>query len=128
MARKNTFPGIGAGRHARSLGARSAELGFAVPQVIAIRLGRMMLAGAQPGPADQAEFQRMFSEKQSAFWRAGVAMAQQAFALQMSLGGAMLRGSGGWSPWSLFSVLDRGIAPIHATATANLRRLSRKKT
>ncbi|MDY0748622.1 hypothetical protein SNE35_29260 [Paucibacter sp. R3-3] len=123
MARKNSFPGSSAGRHARSLGTRSAELGFAAPQVVAIRLGRMM----QPGLPDTVEFQRMFTEKQSAFWRAGLAMAQQAFALQMSLGGAMLRGSWGWSPWSLLSVLDRGMAPIHATATANLRRLSRKR-
>src|SRR4051812_37482397 len=85
MARKNTLPGIAAGRHALSLGARSAELGFAAPQVIAIRLGRMM----QPGLPDTVEFQRMFTEKQSAFWRAGLAMAQQTFALQMSLCGAM---------------------------------------
>src|ERR1700754_1451937 len=100
MARKNTLPGIGAGRHATSLGLRSAELGFAAPQVIAIRLGRMMMAGAQPSAADQAEFQRMFAEKASAFWRAGLAMSQQAFSVQQAMGWTMLRSMWGWPPSS----------------------------
>ncbi|WP_077037699.1 polyhydroxyalkanoate granule-associated phasin [Pelomonas sp. KK5] len=123
-------------RHAASLGARSAELGFAAPQVIAIRLARMMMAGAQPSASDQAEFQRMFAEKASAFWRAGLAMSQQAFSLQMALGGTLLRSMWGWPPSNALArqagggalaVLNRGIAPIHATATANLRRLSQPR-
>ena len=51
-----------------ALVARQAtDLAVAAPQVVAHRLTRMAMAGANPSARDRREFTRMVSEKQTAF-------------------------------------------------------------
>lgn len=105
-----------------------AELGFAVPQVIAHRLSRMALAGATPSPRDRREFTGMVVEKQVAFAQAWAAMFtetvrwQQTFALSLTtatspkqhIGNARRAGT---------RIAAGGLAPIHRKAAANAKRL-----
>ena len=112
-------------RTSKALAARTAELAFAVPQVIAHRALR----------SDRKELHRMGAEKVFAFGESWNAMMMQsvfeyqrvAFSLAMSL----------WFPWlsqrSPFSsvmpaILGAGLAPIHRRARANARRLGRRRT
>lgn len=128
-------------RHRSSLALQSAELAMAVPQVMAHRLTQMAQAGHAPSARDRREFQRMYSEKGSAFAESWLAMgwqmlrAQQAMMLSIwqsmwwpamwgrplarSLGGQMQRA--GWA------IAGRGLAPVHRTAVANAKRLSRRR-
>ena len=128
---------------------RSLELGAAAPAVIAMRTARILAAGGSPTPADRREMSRMVGEKVDAFGRSWWAMAsrQQQAALEAWV--ALARAW--WSPWMQMSSRPRsqaavrrdmqrlqrrlgrsqaavyasGLAPLHRTATANLRRLSR---
>lgn len=125
----------------KSAATKSAELAFAVPQVIAHRVARMALASPSPSERDRREFSRMFSEKQVAFSQAWVTMATEAFRAHQSI--AM-------SLWSSFmfprpmtqastvaiakqvrnatnSIMSKGISPIHRTAVANAKRLGKVK-
>jgi hypothetical protein len=121
---------------------RSFELGLAAPAVIAMRVARMGQAGATPSAADRREMSRMVSEKTRAFtqsWFAMSARQQQAY-----VDGWMALARAWWTPWTMFgggsaralakrvqrsqaSVLAHGLAPLHRTATANLRRLSKPR-
>ena len=128
---------------------RSIELGAAVPAVIAMRTARMLAAGATPTARDRREMSRMVSEKVDAFGRSWWTMAarQQQVAFEAWLGFARAC----WGPWmrpfdalrspaaarrdlrrlqrrlhrSQAGVFASGLVPLHRTATANLRRLSR---
>jgi hypothetical protein len=111
-------------RTSKALAARSAELAFAVPQVIAHRALR----------SDRKELHLMGAEKVMAFGESWNAMMMQsvleyqrvAISLAMSF----------WFPWasrrSPFSsvmpaILGAGLAPIHRRARANVRRLGKRR-
>jgi hypothetical protein len=129
--------------------ARSLELALAAPAVIAIRAARMAAAGAAPGAADQREMSRMVSEKGRAFTEAWIAMSARQQRAQIEWWLAFARAL--WTPWmiarpgfgfdaktarglakrmqrSQAAVLAHGLTPLHRTATANLRRLSKART
>lgn len=89
---------------------RTWEMLLASSQVIGIRTSRMARAGASPDARDRREFTRMVSEKGQAAQRSGLAMATQ--------------WPGAWSQLWLRTWLA-GLTPVHRTATANARRLSR---
>lgn len=126
------------------------ELSVAAPAVIAMRTSRMWAAGASPGVADRREFKRMSAEKCQAFGESLMAMAVQGQRAQVDWNLAVARAwwsmcmrswwSGAAFPTSarhpshaasrqllsgMATMLDRGLAPLHKTATANARRLSR---
>ena len=127
------------------LSRRSGELARAVPQVMAVRVGRMLGAGPLPSSHERQEFYRMGAEKVEAFCESWMAMtsqsvtAQQQFALwwcqtwwKVALGGWMnpptvnhLSSSAGqhWMD-SALEVLMRGMAPVHRRAVDNVRRLN----
>lgn len=108
-------------------------MSFAVPQVVAMRTARMLAAGANPSARDRREFERMGTEKVLAFWESMNAMglemakAQQQYALR-----AMRQW---WSPWidpwsaatSATRILEKGMGPVHKRASANARRLRKKR-
>lgn len=115
---------------------RAAELAWAAPQVVAHRVGRMALSGPFPSARDREEFQRMWSEKAVAFSTSWLAMTTEAAAAQQafwwSVAGRLC------NPWSAATPFDAsrmgdtawklmaaGLQPIHRTAVANQRRLSR---
>lgn len=131
---------------ARRLARRSGELGQAVPQVMATRIGRMLQAGPMPGRRDRLEAQRMVTEKFEAFGESGWNMAlrmvgmQQQYALwwmqawwKLALGGWMrprtVRALGARASRQLadgaLDVALHGLAPVHRRAVANARRLRR---
>lgn len=95
------------------LGLKTWEMLLAASQVIPIRLTRMAAAGPTPGARDRREFTRMGTEKAQAAAQSGLAAAQhlQSAWLQMWTGAAAA-----------------ALAPVHRTATANARRLTRKRS
>ena len=113
-------------RTSKALAARSAELAFAVPQVIA---GRMM----QMNPA---EFRLMGAEKVAAAAESWNAMAMQSFFEGQKLAYSAMMSF--WFPWlrrpgskqfgrAALGIAGAGLAPIHRRARANARRLRRKR-
>lgn len=128
-------------RRARSLTKKSAELAFAVPQVMAHRLTRMALAGDKPSARDRKEFKLMVAEKQTAFAEAWQAMALQTLRANQELATSFFTAL--WSPatWrnpapkkmatqmrnASLGILDKGMAPVHRKAVANSKRLARTK-
>ena len=132
-----------------------AEIAVAAPQVIAVRTARMLAGGANPGAADRAEFSLMHTEKAAAFWESMAAMtAQVVRAQQESARLAGVQWLRLWTaPWSFVgrrtasqaaasllplptaaqrkraasSVLSAALKPVHKRATANARRLKRKR-
>lgn len=128
------------------LSRRSSELAQAVPQVVAMRVGRMMGGGLWPAAHDQQELYRMGAEKVEAFNESWQAMASQAATSQQQFARWWMRtwwdaALGGWTNpptmghltasagghW-LNSMLDislRGLAPVHRRAVSNARRLER---
>jgi hypothetical protein len=126
-------------RRANSNSKKCAELAVAVPQVIAHRLTRAVLAGPALSEQDRKEFQRMVSEKQAAFSQAYWEMGLQMFRVNLQLNTLLFRAL--FAPFSLTlpsvasamaqtqeamgTLLGKGLAPIHRAATLNARRLSR---
>ena len=131
--------------------SRSLELAAAAPAVIALRSARMMAAGAAPTAADRREMSRMVTEKVGAFSQSWWLMASQQQRAFVQAWVAMAQAW--WAPWlriasahpfspvpaghdlrtlqrrlqrAQAAVLASGLAPLHRTATANLRRLSRR--
>ncbi|MCO5121562.1 MAG: hypothetical protein M9951_18265 [Burkholderiaceae bacterium] len=116
---------------------KAAELGLAVPWVMGHRLLRLAAAGPLPSARDQQEFQLMGTEKIVAFTEAWVGMSVAMWQANLVLGTSMLGMMG--TPWlggsalqpgrqwqsAMIEALDKGLAPIHRTATANARRLAR---
>jgi hypothetical protein len=118
--------------------SRQAELALSVPQVVGHRLARMALAGPVPSARDSREFHRMGAEKVAAFTEAWLAMGAAAWQANAMLSMSMWRAA--WTPWTagpassrmlgrwqgaMLGAFDKGVAPVHRTATANARRLSR---
>lgn len=83
-----------------------AEIAWAAPQVIAYRMFRLMSGGWPPDARDRREYRRMGQEKAEAFSQAWMAAAMA------------------W-PLTGVAVLEKSLAPVHRTVTANRRRLSR---
>ncbi len=115
---------------------KAAELAWAAPQVVAHRVGRMARSGPFPSARDRDEFQRMWSEKTAAFGASWLAMTTEAVAAQQAFWWTFAgRLSNPWSATSPFDAtsigaaawdtLAAGLHPIHRTAVANRRRLSK---
>jgi hypothetical protein len=126
--------------HAQRIAAQTAELAFAVPQVVGHRMARMVSSGPQLSDRDRKEFQRMGVEKITVFMESWNAMALQTLRVQQTLSMGLLRSW--YTPWSpannpshstaqfhnaALGVLSQGIAPMHRKATANAKRLARTK-
>jgi hypothetical protein len=128
-------------RKTKSLAAQAIELGFAAPQVIALRMARMASAGASPSARDRKEFHRMGTEKLMAFNEAWSAMAGQAFRENQKLALSFMQSL--WFPWirptssrkaasrrltaAGLGILGKGMAPVRRRAVANAKRLGRTK-
>ncbi|MEJ7138777.1 polyhydroxyalkanoate granule-associated phasin [Amphibiibacter pelophylacis] len=117
---------------AQRLAEQTTALALAAPQVVAHRVGRMMTAGPMPSARDQAEFQRMTSEKVLAFnqsWAAmmlqgSAAMTQAWMKMCLQPGQAMKWPSAATvNPW--LNVLNAGMNPVRSKAVANAKRLGR---
>lgn len=140
-------------RKQTQLAGKTAEMMFAVPQVIAHRTARMLAAGHTPSRRDQREFMRMGSEKVAAAneaWRdMGLQLMQQNQKMALSVMQAWWQG---WAalmmaPMTMLStnrrtrlgpssqqlqraatqVLSAGLAPVHRRAVANAKRLGRSR-
>jgi hypothetical protein len=122
-------------RRTKSLAAQTIDLGFAVPQVIAHRVARIMIAGGSPSARDRRELQRMGSEKILAANEAWNAMAVQAVLENQKLALSLIQSL--WFPWAqrpsaamqlsnaALDVLGKGMAPLRRRAVANAKRLGR---
>lgn len=134
------------------LGLNASATITASQDVIARRTDIMAAAVRSPLTADYAEMARMMPEKVAAFSKSGAAMISELWSMQAAsmaegqhLAALMMRGR----PLTLSELtalsgrsLDhgvrtveraarlgsRGLVPVHAAATANARRLKRKKT
>ncbi|OZI43627.1 hypothetical protein CEK29_10805 [Bordetella genomosp. 5] len=122
---------------AASLSRNTAELALAAPQVIAHRMTRLALAGHPWSERDRKEFTLMGMEKAGAFAQAWNAMAWASMVSGQTL--ALQWWAACFAPWlgsrntgqfvrqwqqAGLGVLGKGLAPIHAKATANARRLA----
>jgi hypothetical protein len=120
-------------RRATGLATQAAELGLAVPEVVAYRFMRMALAGPNPSQADRQEFLRMSTEKVSAFYESWNAIFLAACR-------ATLQSPAFWPAWSsvwlgpswrrgtklqraALDIVASGIAPVHRRAVGNAKRL-----
>jgi len=122
------------------------ETALAAAGVIRHRSGVIDAALRNPAEADLGELNRMVAEKITAFGKAGQAIADDWLDLQadwLALGHDLLRlaGGGGAGPAGARRIGRRGtrlalkasrtggkaLKPVHAAATANQRRLDRKK-
>ncbi|HYI87562.1 MAG TPA: polyhydroxyalkanoate granule-associated phasin [Burkholderiales bacterium] len=122
-------------RRSKSLAAQTVDLGFAVPQVIAHRVARMMIAGGSPSARDRRELHRMGTEKILAANEAWNAMAVQAVLENQKLALSFMQSL--WFPWvrrrsaamqlsnAALDVLGKGMAPVRRRAVANAKRLGR---
>lgn len=133
-------------RKAARLRTQTTEMLFAAPQVVALRLGRMALAGLKPSPQDQREFHRMSDEKIAAFGEAWRAMTLQMLKSNQQLAASMMRSAWPAAPlrrdakpvplsrvaaqWegAALDILGQGIRPVHRRAVANAKRLSRTRS
>lgn len=131
-------------RKSLRIGRQATELMFAVPQVVAHRVGRMK--AAEMSARDRREFQLMSSEKVAAFGESWNHMAlqmlkanqqmAQAWALAWSFpfrvpSRAAARRSflstAAQMQGATLQVLASGLGPVHRRATANAKRLGRVK-
>jgi len=128
-------------RRSKSLAAQSIELGVAVPQVVAHRVARMVVAGASPSARDRGELHRMGTEKIAALNEAWNAMAVQAIREHQKLALSFMQSL--WFPWvrprssvksasrqlnnAALGILGKGMAPIRRRGVANAKRLGRAK-
>lgn len=128
-------------RKSRSVAAKALELAVAAPQVVAHRMARMALAGPSPSKRDQREFQKMFSEKNSAFAEAWLGMASETLRANQAIAASLFASIFTLRPpkpaWfaktsaslqdSASVVIDKGLTPLHRKAVANARRLAKLK-
>lgn len=121
------------------LATDALELSVAAPQVVAARVARMAAAGATPSARDRAEFARMGTEKVAAFQASWLAMWTEAWRSQAALAQAWLaavtfplssqrqRNAVDATAKATTRVLSAGLAPVHAKAVGNAKRLSRAR-
>ena len=103
---------------------KAAELCLDTPQVIALRSLRTH---------DQREMQRMGTEKVLAYWESMNAMGLQMAKANQDY--ALFAMRQWWSPFMTplqmaaagSKVLEKGLGPVHRRATANARRLRRRR-
>jgi len=131
--------------------SRALELALAAPQVIALRSLRTLAAWDRPTARDRREWALMTTEKADAFTRSIAAMNGQWLRAGFEWPVVLMREWWRWwlVPWttaagfapprrgrsaierhwqrSAARAFDAGLAPVHATAVANLRRLGRAK-
>jgi hypothetical protein len=124
-------------RNARSLPVQLTELAFSVPQVVTHRLGRIARAGPVPSSGDRSEIYRMTSEKVTAFYESWTAMQIESMRLSQELWLSSLQAA--WTPWlsrsgrkrklsrGAASIAAHGLSPISRRASANARRLAKRK-
>lgn len=117
-----------------SLWLKSVELAVATPYVMSSRLTQFSGSGLQPSKADQREFNRMWTEKVSAFSEAWNAMFHEMLRQQQKL---LLSPAHYWfNPMTMWQrtstanekIIGKGLAPIHRKAVANAHRLQRKQS
>ena len=128
---------------------RASETLGASGEVIARRVEMMGHAARSPLEGDYAELGRMVPEKMDAFYKAGAAMADEWCAMQSAfiaeiqhMGVFAMKGRAPsvaelfalWQRNAAFGLRaieragamgDKGLRPIHATATANAKRLKK---
>lgn len=122
-----------------NLMARAAETMIASAEVIAHRTSTIQAAYRNPSDADYPELARMVAEKTDAFTRANLMLMRDLGDANADLVAAMLRlglgqgiscealaGQGARLSRRTNRIAERALRPIHARATANARRLSRK--
>jgi hypothetical protein len=93
----------------------------------------MLAAGMNPSAGDRREFQRMGTEKVLAFWESMNVMGLEMAKAQQQY--ALLALRQWWSPWlspwsaaaSASRVLEKGLGPVHRRASANVRRLRKRR-
>ena len=85
-------------RRTKSLAAQTIDLGFAVPQVIAHRVARIIIAGGSPSARDRRELHRMGAEKILAANEAWSAMAIQTVLENQKLAFSFMQSL--WFPFS----------------------------
>jgi len=132
--------------NAQKVLAQITSLSVAAPQVIAHRLGRMATSGPMPSAEDQREFVGMVVEKPMAFaegWQAMLAAGARAQHEWWTSWSRALMTPGAASPAQAvqllhdashdglhagLDMLSRGLGPIERKASANARRLARKRS
>ncbi len=128
-------------RASQSLVVKTAELAFAVPQVVAHRVARMALSGRTLSARDRKEFELMVAEKNAAFCESWNAMAMQALLANQALAASFFKSflavgrgkkpsaarSAAQLQRAALGVLSKGFAPVHRKAVANAKRLGRTK-
>jgi len=108
-------------RRQSALLAKSTELAFAAPYVVAHRLARMAIAGDSPSARDRKEFSRMGSEKILAFNQSWYAMWLEAMRANQTMTMSLYR-----SCWTVGQrMMLAGLGPVHRGAVANAKRLRR---
>ena len=115
------------------LATQAVQLGIAAPQVIAHRVARMAGAGPVWSARDRKEFTGIVTEKQIAFtqsWFAAmteIARMQQQWLLSLATAASPAtqrrRARAG-----VARLGSRALAPIHAKAVANARRLAKTRS
>jgi hypothetical protein len=116
------------------------DIAWATPLVMSLRIFQMLASGPNPSRKDRKEFDRMWSEKLSAYNESWTAMYTECLRLQQD---ALPVVAEFWfNPWAIFSqtknsqklhqpdhlgerLISKGLAPIHKRVTANAKRLSR---
>jgi hypothetical protein len=130
---------------------KAVEMTTAAGAVIGVRSGVIAAAQHDPVNADHAELRRMLPEKVKAFSEAGVAAAEGWWSLQRNVGDYMLYLGRAMTigrpplPSEVVELVERtslhgtrlvagmigsaggALAPLHKKATANARRLARRK-
>jgi hypothetical protein len=120
-------------RSQRKIARQALGLSWAVPQVVAHRVGRMAAAGHHPGARDRKEFALMGAEKVAAFYESWAAMGLAAMQEQQRMWTRML-----FAPWGglpsnrtlaqqSLHVVGQGLAPVYRRAVGNAKRLGRVK-
>ena len=121
------------------LAKQSLELSTATPEVIALRLNKMMFTGIKPSAAQNEEFELMWAEKSDAFIKSWQAMAEQTIIANQEMYDTIFKSM--FTPWwqmnpmdmfnpkkyntEVLKVINKGLEPIHKIATANMERLNK---
>ena len=124
----------------KSIAMQSLEMSHSVPEVIAHRLNQFMFTGYKTSDIDNEEFNLMFSEKSDAFAESWQAMSDQTIKINHEIYSSMLKAM--FTPWwkmshlevctpkklnhAALSIINKGLAPIHAKTTSNALRLKKR--
>jgi hypothetical protein len=119
-------------RRSSRIATQMADLALAAPLVMGHRLTRLVLSASSPSTRDRTEFHRMGAEKIAAYYESWNAMLLALFRANLSLALSPLAFFQFWSSSSRrrragLSIFGAGLAPIHRRATANARRLRRRR-